>query len=64
MTRKRYINLTVALFDRAQLEFKGTHCDGEMIRWLRSRTLAEFKGIKSYQEAWDKFYTMRKALFF
>lgn len=64
MTRKRFIKLTTALFNMAQFDYNGTHCDGKMLKWLTSRTIADLKGINSYQEAWDKFYAMRKALFF
>ena len=64
MTRKRYIKLTIALFDKINMDVEEKHIDGEMIRWLRSRRVSDFKGVKSYQEAWDKFYTMRMAVLF
>lgn len=59
MTRKRYIKLTRALFDRVQVEYNGKHPDGDMIRFITSRGISEFKTINSYQEAWDKFYAIR-----
>jgi hypothetical protein len=46
------------------MDVEGKHIDGEMLRWLRSRRISDFKSVKSYQEAWDKFYTMRMAVLF
>ena len=50
--------MTRALFDRMQFDYNGKHSDGDMIRFITSRVIADFKTIKSYQEAWDKFYAI------
>lgn len=61
MKRRKFQRLCIALCEKIQNNYDGTHLKGNILKWYRDKNLTTIKA-NSYKEAWEALMPIRKVV--